>query len=63
MPPVTRDGRTRYEFRYDRAHFSRLEHGSVAYVSYGDRLMVSTFADYAAFAATLSRVVGRPERA
>jgi len=51
-PPVTHDGRTRYEFRYDRAHFSRLEHGSVAYVSYGDRLMVSTFADYAAFAAT-----------
>jgi hypothetical protein len=51
-PPVTLDGRTRYEFRYDRAHFSRLEHGSVAYVSYGDRLMVSTFADYGAFAAT-----------
>ncbi|WP_144154884.1 DUF3857 domain-containing transglutaminase family protein [Paraburkholderia sp. BCC1885] len=51
-PPVTHDGRTRYEFRYDRAHFGRLEHGSVAYVSYGDRLMVSTFADYGAFAAT-----------
>jgi hypothetical protein len=50
--PVTRDGRTRYEFRYDKAHFSRLERGSVAYVSYGDRLMVSTFPDYAAFAAT-----------
>ena len=51
-PQVTHDGRTRYEFRYDRAHFSRLEHGSIAYVSYGDRLMVSTFADYGAFAAT-----------
>ena len=51
-PPVAHEGRTRYEFRYDRAHFSRLEHGSVAYVSYGDRLMVSTFADYGAFAAT-----------
>ncbi|RFU47264.1 DUF3857 and transglutaminase domain-containing protein [Paraburkholderia sp. DHOC27] len=51
-PPVTHDGRTIYEFRYDRAHFGRLERGSVAYVSYGDRLMVSTFADYAAFAAT-----------
>ncbi|NYH17982.1 hypothetical protein GGD41_005210 [Paraburkholderia bryophila] len=50
--PVTRDGRTRYEYRYDKAHFSRLERGSVAYVSYGDRLMVSTFPDYAAFAAT-----------
>lgn len=52
QPPVTQNGRTRYEFRYDKAHFSRLERGSVAYVSYGDRLMVSTFADYAAFAAT-----------
>ncbi|MFM0033737.1 DUF3857 domain-containing transglutaminase family protein [Paraburkholderia strydomiana] len=50
--PVTRDGRTRYEFRYDKAHFGRLERGSIAYVSYGDRLMVSTFPDYAAFAAT-----------
>ncbi|MFM0294934.1 MULTISPECIES: DUF3857 domain-containing transglutaminase family protein [Paraburkholderia] len=52
VQPVTRDGRTRYEYRYDKAHFSRLERGSVAYVSYGDRLMVSTFPDYAAFAAT-----------
>ncbi|OAJ60456.1 hypothetical protein A6V36_01265 [Paraburkholderia ginsengiterrae] len=50
--PVTRDGRTRYEYRYDKAHFSRLERGSIAYVSYGDRLMVSTFPDYTAFAAT-----------
>ncbi|MFL9959625.1 DUF3857 and transglutaminase domain-containing protein [Paraburkholderia sediminicola] len=50
--PVTRDGRTRYEYRYDKVHFSRLEQGSIAYVSYGDRLMVSTFPDYAAFAAT-----------
>ena len=52
QPPVTREGRTRYEYRYDKAHFSRLENGSIAYVSYGDRLMVSTFSDYAAFAAT-----------
>jgi len=50
--PVTLNGRTRYEFRYDNAHFNRLENGSIAYVSYGDRLMVSTFPDYAAFAAT-----------
>ena len=50
--PVTRDGRTRYEYRYDKAHFSRLEHGSIAYVSDGDRLMVSTYPDYSAFAAT-----------
>ncbi|MFM0498816.1 DUF3857 domain-containing transglutaminase family protein [Paraburkholderia caffeinilytica] len=52
LQPVTRDGRTRYEYRYDKAHFSRLERGSIAYVSYGDRLMVSTFPDYAAFAAS-----------
>jgi transglutaminase-like putative cysteine protease len=52
LPPSTNNGRTRYEFRYDKAHFSRLEYGSIAYVSYGDRLMVSTYPDYAAFAAT-----------
>ncbi|NML33398.1 DUF3857 domain-containing transglutaminase family protein [Paraburkholderia antibiotica] len=52
LQPVTRDGRTRYEFRYDKAHFDRLERGSIAYVSYGDRLMVSTFPSYAAFAAS-----------
>jgi hypothetical protein len=34
--PVTLNGRTRYEFRYDNAHFNRLENGSIAYVSYGD---------------------------
>jgi transglutaminase-like putative cysteine protease len=51
LPPSTKDGRTRYEFRYDKAHFARLEYGSIAYVSYGDRLMVSTYPDYAAFAA------------
>ncbi|WP_322105443.1 DUF3857 and transglutaminase domain-containing protein [Paraburkholderia sp. J41] len=50
LAPVTQHGRTRYEYRYDKANFGRLEYGSVAYVSYGDRLMVSTFPDYAAFA-------------
>ncbi|KAA1015165.1 DUF3857 domain-containing protein [Paraburkholderia panacisoli] len=58
--PVTRDGRTRYEYRYDKAHFSRLEHGSIAYVSYGDRLMVSTYPDYAAFAATYRESSAEP---
>jgi hypothetical protein len=52
IAPVTKDGRTRYEFRYEKARFGRLEYGSVAYVTYGDRLMVSTFPDYAAFAQT-----------
>jgi hypothetical protein len=60
LQPVTRDGRTRYEYRYDKAHFSRLERGSVAYVSYGDRLMVSTFPDYAAFAATYRESAADP---
>ncbi|RDK04042.1 DUF3857 domain-containing transglutaminase family protein [Paraburkholderia lacunae] len=60
MQPVTRDGRTRYEYRYDKAHFSRLERGSIAYVSYGDRLMVSTFPDYAAFAATYKASAADP---
>ncbi|REG60614.1 transglutaminase superfamily protein [Paraburkholderia sp. BL6669N2] len=60
VQPVTRDGRTRYEYRYDKAHFSRLERGSIAYVSYGDRLMVSTFPDYAAFAATYRESAADP---
>ncbi|QQC62822.1 DUF3857 domain-containing transglutaminase family protein [Paraburkholderia ginsengisoli] len=60
QPPVTRDGRTRYEYRYDKAHFSRLERGSIAYVSYGDRLMVSTFPDYAAFAASYRESAADP---
>jgi uncharacterized protein DUF3857/transglutaminase superfamily protein len=51
-PLVTHAGRTRYVFRYDKARFGRLEYGSISYVSYGDRLMVSTYRDYAAFAAT-----------
>ncbi|MBV8260336.1 MAG: DUF3857 and transglutaminase domain-containing protein, partial [Paraburkholderia sp.] len=50
LKPVTAKDRTRYEYRYDKANFERLEYGSVSYVSYGDRLMVSTFPDYAAFA-------------
>jgi transglutaminase-like putative cysteine protease len=58
--PVTRDGRTRYEYRYDKAHFGRLERGSIAYVSYGDRLMVSTFPNYAAFAATYRESAADP---
>jgi hypothetical protein len=60
QPPVTSDGRTRYEYRYDKAHFGRLERGSIAYVSYGDRLMVSTFPDYAAFAATYRESAADP---
>jgi hypothetical protein len=51
-PPVTENGRTRYAFGYRREAFARIENGSVGYAQYGDRLMVSTFADYAEFAAS-----------
>ncbi|MDR6496208.1 hypothetical protein J2797_006134 [Paraburkholderia terricola] len=61
LEPVTREGRTRYEYRYDKAHFSRLERGSIAYVSYGDRLMVSTFPDYATFAASYRASAADPD--
>lgn len=52
VPPVTQGGRTRYEFDYSRAHYDRVEAGSVGYAQYGDRLMVSTFPDYRSFAAS-----------
>lgn len=51
-PPVTADGRTRYAFDYRREKIARIESGSVGYAQYGDRLMVSTFPDYASFAAS-----------
>jgi transglutaminase-like putative cysteine protease len=50
VPPVTRDGRTRYEFDYSATYYARIETGAVGYVQYGDRLMVSTFPDYRSFA-------------
>lgn len=50
QPPVTENGRTRYAFDYRGECFARIENGSVGYAQYGDRLMVSIFADYAAFA-------------
>ncbi|WP_083245286.1 DUF3857 domain-containing transglutaminase family protein [Paraburkholderia nodosa] len=60
LPPATVNGRTRYEYRYDKSNFERLEYGSVAYVSYGDRLMVSTFPDYAAFATVYREAAADP---
>ncbi len=51
LPSVTVEGRTRYEYHYDKGVFAREEYGAIDYVSYGDRLMVSTFPDYRAFAA------------
>ncbi|WP_155774687.1 DUF3857 and transglutaminase domain-containing protein [Burkholderia cepacia] len=50
-PPVTANGRTRYEFDYRHGPYERIESGAVGYATYGDRLVVSTLPDYAAFAA------------
>ena len=51
LPPVTQNGRTRYEFDYRHGPYARIESGAVGYESWGDRLMVSTVPDYASFAA------------
>ncbi|MBR8301829.1 DUF3857 and transglutaminase domain-containing protein [Burkholderia dolosa] len=51
LPPVTANGRTRYEFTYRHGPYERIESGAVGYPTYGDRLVVSTLPDYAAFAA------------
>lgn len=50
-PPVTANGRTRYAFDYRHGAYAPLEAGAVAYVNWGDRLMVSTVPDFATFAA------------
>jgi hypothetical protein len=51
LPPVTANGRTRYEFDYRHGPYARIESGAVGYATWGDRLMVSTVPDYATFAA------------
>ena len=51
VPPVTANGRTRYEFDYRHGPYAPLEAGSVGYANWGDRLMVSTVPDFANFAA------------
>jgi transglutaminase-like putative cysteine protease len=51
LPPVTADGRTRYEFDYRHGPYAPLEAGAVGYANWGDRLMVSTVPDFASFAA------------
>nr|WP_085482107.1 DUF3857 and transglutaminase domain-containing protein [Paraburkholderia susongensis] len=50
LPPVTSNGRTRYEFDYRHGPYARLEAGAVGYANWGDRLMVSTVPDFASFA-------------
>ncbi|QQC65026.1 DUF3857 domain-containing transglutaminase family protein [Paraburkholderia ginsengisoli] len=51
VPPVTVNGRTRYEFDYRHGPYAPLEAGAVGYANWGDRLMVSTVPDFASFAA------------
>jgi transglutaminase-like putative cysteine protease len=51
VPPVTTNGRTRYEFDYQHGPYAPLEAGAVGYANWGDRLMVSTVPDFASFAA------------
>ncbi|MFM0183761.1 DUF3857 and transglutaminase domain-containing protein [Paraburkholderia aspalathi] len=51
LPPVTANGRTRYEFDYQHGPYAPLEAGAVGYANWGDRLMVSTVPDFANFAA------------
>ncbi|SDQ46324.1 Transglutaminase-like superfamily protein [Paraburkholderia fungorum] len=51
VPPVTSNGRTRYEFDYRHGPYAPLEAGAVGYANWGDRLMVSTVPDFASFAA------------
>ncbi|MFM0212081.1 DUF3857 domain-containing protein [Paraburkholderia sediminicola] len=50
LPPVTENGRTRYEFDYRHGPYAPLEAGAVGYANWGDRLMVSTVPDFASFA-------------
>jgi transglutaminase-like putative cysteine protease len=49
--PVTANQRTRYEFDYSHGPYSPIENGAVGAADYGDRLMISTVPDFAAFAA------------
>lgn len=51
VPPVTANGRTRYEFDYRHGPYVPIEVGAVGYANWGDRLMVSTVPDFASFAA------------
>lgn len=59
-PPVTANGRTRYAFDYRHGAYAPLEAGAVAYVNWGDRLMLSTTPDFAAFAARYREAAADP---
>lgn len=49
-PPETEGGRTRYRFGYRHGPYAPIERGAVGYAQMGDRLMVTTLPDFAAFA-------------
>ncbi|UVW29139.1 DUF3857 and transglutaminase domain-containing protein [Massilia sp. H6] len=53
-PGDSRPGRRRTSWRYVDGGNKRVEHGSVSHLDYGNRLAVTTFADYAALALAYS---------
>jgi Domain of Unknown Function with PDB structure (DUF3857)/Transglutaminase-like superfamily len=59
-PPVTENGRTRYTFDYRHGPYAPIESGAVGYATWGDRLMVSTTPDFAAFAARYRNAAADP---
>ncbi|WP_051390905.1 DUF3857 domain-containing transglutaminase family protein [Paraburkholderia mimosarum] len=60
LAPVSGNGRTRYTFEYRHGVYPPLEAGAVAYVNWGDRLMVSTVPDFATFAARYREAAADP---
>ena len=60
LAPVTANARTRYAFDYRHGPYPPLEAGAVAYVNWGDRLMVSTVPDFATFAARYREAAADP---
>ncbi|WP_242539825.1 DUF3857 domain-containing transglutaminase family protein [Trinickia mobilis] len=60
LAPLTVNGRTRYEFDYRHGPYPSIENGAVGYTEYGDRLMVSTVPDFAAFAARYRQAAADP---
>ncbi|WP_139169533.1 DUF3857 domain-containing transglutaminase family protein [Chitinasiproducens palmae] len=60
VPPVEHDGRTRYGFTYRRDSARQRLADTVQAPNVGDYLIVSTFPDYAAFAAAYRALLGAP---
>jgi transglutaminase-like putative cysteine protease len=63
LDPVTENGRTRYTFEYRHGTYPPIESGAVGYATWGDRLMVSTTPDFAAFAARYQSAAADPTTA